>query len=183
MSDRFPYNLPSREALVELVRRSENRPNLKDDMVTFEDLFFSPTMPEPGRSYIEMIDRTTSHKDWFEFRRLDLENPRCLGPLVNIKIMGDPTPAAIVEEINRCRRMPFGPSDLNMSDELVPTTSNTFEYDLIALSGSYAYYGKTKVMVEVIPVSQYTRYLEQGNIRYTEDGITREREHKVSRWR
>lgn len=182
MSDRFPYNMPSREALVELVRRSTGRTDLKDDYITFEDLFFSPTVVEPGRSYIEMIDRQTSHKDWFEFRRLNLSDTRCLGPVVNIKIMGDPTPENIAMEINRSRKMSFGPSDLSFSDELIPVIGNLFEYDLIALTGSYAYFGKTKIIVEVIPVSQWTRYTELGKIRYTEAGLNRELEHRVSQW-
>lgn len=180
MSDRFPYNMPSRQALVELVRRSQNRPDLKDEYITFEDLFFSPTEVEPGRSYIEMIDKITSHKDWFEFRRLELSDRRCLGPLVSIKVMGDPTPASIALEINRARRMTFGPSDVSFSEEVIPVIGTTFEYEFTALTGSYAYIGKTLVQVEVIPVSQWTRYLEAGTIRYTEEGVTRELEHRLS---
>ena len=126
MSDRFPYNLPSREALVELIRRSTNRPNLKDNYITFEDLFFSPTTLEPGRTLVEMIDRETSVKDWFEFRRLELSNARCLGPLVSVKIQGEPTPANIAKEINRARRMPFGPSDVSFSDEVLPVVAISF---------------------------------------------------------
>lgn len=178
MSDRFPYNLPSREALVELIRRSERRPNLKDDYVTFEDLYFTPTTAEPGYTTIEMIDKIADFKSWFEFRRLDLSNPRCLGPVVNIKIQGDPTPEAIAKEINRSRNMKFDPSDLSFSDEQIPVFGDTFTYVLRALSGSYVYYGETIVNVEILPISRWTRYLEDGCIRYTEDDITRELEHK-----
>lgn len=182
MSDRFPYNLPSREALVELIRRSTKRPELKDDLVTFEDLYFTPTLLEPGYTSIEMIDRQTSHKDWFEFRRLDLKDPRCLGPVVNIKIQGDPTPEAIALEINRARNMKFDASDLSFSDEQLPVFGTTFEYELVAMSGSYVYYGSTLVQVEILPTTLWTRYLEDGSIRYTEDDITRELENKVSMW-
>lgn len=179
MSDRFPYNLPSREALVELIRRSENKPNLKDDQVTFEDLFYSPTIAEPGRSFIEMIDRSTGYKSWYEFRRLELSNPRCLGPIVNIKIQGEPTPASIAAEVNRSRRMNFGPSDVSFSEEIIPVMGNTFEYEMVALSGSYVFFGSTRIFVEVIPTSQWSRYLENGMVRYTENGTTRELEHRV----
>lgn len=182
MSDRFPYNLPSREALVELIRRSEKRPSLKDNLVTFEDMFYSPTTVEPGRTSIEMVDLQSGFKKWFDYRRLDLGNPRCLGPLINLKVMGEPTPAKIAEEINRSRKMTFGPSDVSFSEEIIPYKGDTFEYDLVALTGSYAYYGKTKIMIEVIPTSQWTRYLENGSIRYTEAGIDREIEHKLTRW-
>ncbi len=182
MSDRFPYNLPARAALVELVRRDENRPDLRDDYVTFEDLFFSPSLVEPGRTYIEMIDLLTSHKDWFEFRRLDLADNRCLGPSINIVIQGNPTPANIALEINRSRKMMFGESDVSFSDELIAYTGETFEYDFTALSGSYAYYGTTKVNVTVIPTSQWTRYEEDNVIRITEDELERELEHKINIW-
>lgn len=182
MSDRFPYNLPSREALVELVRRSENRPDLRDNFVTFEDLFFSPTLVEPGRTYIEMVDLITSHKDWFEFRRLDLADNRCLGPTINIIVQGNATPANIALEINRSRKMSFGESDVSFSDEVIAYTGDSFDYDFTALSGSYAYYGTTKVKVTVVPTSQWTRYTESDLIRYTEVGVERELEHKVSNW-
>lgn len=180
MSDRFPYNLPSREALVELVRRSEHRPDLKDEYITFEDLFFSPSAMEPGRTYVEMIDKVANHKDWFEFRRLDFADRRCLGPSVSIKVMGDPTPANIATEINRSRLMNLGPSDVSFSDEVIPVMGTTFEYEFTALTGSYVYYGKTLIQVEIIPISQWTRYLESSAIRYTEEGVTRELEHRLS---
>lgn len=182
MSDRFPYNRSARAALVELIRRSDNRPDLRDDYVTFEDMFFSPTQLEPGRTYIEMIDLITSHKDWYEYRRLDLADNRCLGPAISIIVQGNATPANIAREINRSRKMHFGESDVSFSDEIIPHTGNNFEYDFTALSGSYAYYGVTKVSVTVIPTSQWTRYKEDDAIRYTEEGIERELEHKLNIW-
>jgi hypothetical protein len=182
MSDRFPYNMPSRKALVELVRRSENRPGLRDEFVTFEDLFFSPTDVEPGRTYIEMVDKLASLKYWYEFRRLELSDPRCLGPVVNIRLQGDATPANIALEINRARKMHFEPSDVSFSDEPIPYVGNTFEYEMRALSGSYVYYGKTKVIVDVVPTSRWTRYEENAITRRTETGITRELEHRITQW-
>lgn len=177
MSDRFPYNMPSRAALVKLVREDQNKPELKDQDVTFEDIFFSPTEVEPGRTFIEMIDRTIQIKDWFVYRRLNLSDPACLGPLVSIKIIGDPSPAAIAKEINRSFGMTFGPDDVSFSDEYIPVSNGEFEYELRALTGSYAYFGKTRVMVKVIQSSRWTRFLEDGRIRYLEDGIPRELEH------
>lgn len=182
MSDRFPYNLPSRRALVELVRRSENKPDLRDDYVTFEDLFFSPTVVEPGRTYIEMVDKLTPIKRWFEFRRLDLSDPRCLGPSVSILLQGDPTPANIALEINRSRLMNLDQSDVSFSDEIIAYTGNSFEYTMPALTGSYVFYGSTKIQVTVIPTSRWTRYKENNAIRYTEENIERELEHRVTSW-
>jgi len=177
MSDRFPYNMPSREALLELIRRDENRPDLRDQDVTFEDIFFSPTEVEPGRTYIEMVDRLTQIKDWFVFRRLNLADPKCLGTDVSIKIIGDPTPAAIAEEVNRVMGMTFGPADVSFSTDFIPVSNGEFEYEMHALTGSYAYFGKTIIKVTVLQSSRWTRFLENGRIRYLEDGIPRELEH------
>lgn len=173
MSDRFPYNMPSRAALVELVRRSENRPNLRDQDVTFEDIFFSPSQLEPGRTYIEMVDRLAQKKYWYVYRRLNLGDPACLGQDLNIKIMGDPTPAAIAAEVNRSMGMTFGPDDVSFSTDYIPVTEGRFEYEMHAMTGSYAYFGKTRLIVDVIPASRLTRYLENGRIRYLENGIQR----------
>lgn len=177
MSDRFPYNMPSRAALVELIRRDEDRPNLRDQDVTFEDIFFSPTAVEPGRTYIEMVDRLTQIKDWFVFRRLNLADPNCLGASVSIKIIGDPTPAVIAEEVNRVMGMTFGPDDVSFSTDFIPVSNGEFEYEMQALTGSYAYFGKTIIKVTVLQSSRWTRFLENGRIRYLENGIPRELEH------
>lgn len=177
MSDRFPYNMQSREALVELVRRSENKPDLKDDLVTFEDIFFAPSVLEPGRTYIELVDKVTQTKEWFVYRRLNLADPYCLGETLSIKIIGDPSPYAIATEVNRVMGMTFGPSDVSFSMDYIPVPDGIFEYEMQAFTGSYAYFGKTKIKVEVLHSSRYTRFLQDGRIRYLEDGIARELEH------
>lgn len=179
MSDRFPYNMLSRAALVELVRRVENDPDLRDDDVTFEDIFFSPTELEPGRTYIEMVNRLTKIKDWFVFRRLNLSDPYCLGTDLAIKIIGDLTPAAIAEEVNRSMGMSFGPDDVDFSTDFIPGADGNgeYEYEMHALTGSYGYFGKTTIKVTVVQSTRWTRFLESGRIRYLEDGIARELEH------
>lgn len=69
MNDRFPYDMAPREALVELLRRTED-PTVTPDNVTFEDMFFSPTATEPGRTFIEMVDKRTSRKKWYVYLSL-----------------------------------------------------------------------------------------------------------------
>lgn len=177
MSDRIPYSVPSRNALVELVRQDRNNPNLRDEDVTFEDIFFSPTELEPGRTYIEMVNRATQIKEWFVYRRLEFSNPDCLGTNLNIKIIGDPTPELIVTEINRMMNFALGPSDVSMSTDYIPVSDGSFEYTLTALTGSYRYVGSTKILVEVVHTSRFTRFLENGRIRYLEDGVQRLLEH------
>lgn len=178
MSDRFPYNMLSRGALVELVRRSETRPDLRDDDVTFEDIYFSPTEVEPGRTFIEMVDRRTHTKDWFVYRRLNLADPFCLGPTVPITIIGDPSPYAIAMEINRSMGMTFGPDDVSFSTEFIPVGNGSFEYEMRALTGSYAYYGSTTINVTVKESSRFNRYLQDGMTRYLENDIPRQLEHR-----
>lgn len=177
MIDRFPYNLPSRVALVVLIRRLTNRPNLKDEDVSFEDIFFSPTEVEPGRTYIEMVDRSVQYKDWFVFRRLNLADPACLGNELAITIVGDPTPAAIAREINRSMGMTFGPDDISFSEEYIPVSNGNFNYELRAMTGSYAYFGVTTINVKVVQSSRWNRYLQDGLIRYLQDGTPRQLEH------
>lgn len=177
MSDRFPYNMTSRAALVELVRRVENQPDLRDQDVTFEDIFFSPTEVEPGRTFIEMVNRLTQIKDWFVYRRLNLSDPACLGTDLAIKIIGDPSPAIIAEEVNRVMGMNLGPDDVSFSTDYIPVSNGEFEYEMRAMTGSYVYYGKTTIKVTVLQSSRWTRFLENGMIRYLEDGIPRQLEH------
>ncbi|BEG72412.1 virion structural protein [Pseudomonas phage PA1C] len=177
MSDRFPYNLPSRAALCRLIRETSKHKNIQDEFVNFEDMFFSPTSGVPGRTYIEMIDNKASLKDWFVYRRLELSHPDCLGPNPSIKLSGVATPAAIAEEINRSRKMTFGPDDLSFSTTVINTKDDVFEYELVAMTGSYAYFGSTIVTIEMVEGNQYARLLEDGGYRLMEDGLIRELEH------
>lgn len=177
MSDRFPYDLPSRAALCRLIRETSKHKNIKDEFVSFEDMFYSPTTQIPGRTYIEMVDNLTSIKDWFVLRRLSLSHPDCLGPNPSIKLSGIATPATIAEEINRSRKMSFGPDDISFSTTIINHRDDIFEYELTAMTGSYAYYGSTKVQVEMVEGNQYSRLLEEGSYRLLEDGDIRELEH------
>lgn len=172
-ADRFPYNMASREALVELIRRTEKKPNLQDRLVTFEDIFFAPTLLEPGRTYIEMEDLSTGKKDWYVYRRLNLSDPLCLGPTLKIKIIGDPSPASIATEVNRMLGFTFGPDDVSFSTDILPVTDNKFTYVMDAFVGSYAYFGSAKIEVEVIGASSRVRRLQDGSFRYKEDGVLR----------
>ncbi|AEH03585.1 virion structural protein [Pseudomonas phage PhiPA3] len=175
MSDRFPYNLPSREALVRLIRETSKHTGIQSDYVSFEDLFYSPTAQVPGRTYIEMEDHIGAVKDWFVFRRLDMAT--VLGNNTILQLTEAPTPAAVATEINRSRNMQFGPDDLSFSTDVIPHSENEFIYTVRAMTGSYAYYGSVDVTIRLVGGSPYARVLEDGTFRYTEDGNLRELEH------
>lgn len=172
MSDRFPYNLPSREALCVEIRKLARYVRIEDRYVTFEDMVFSPTVNVPGRTYLEMVDLKTSIKSWFVYRRLDLSI--ALGPDIYIYIVGKVSPKTIAQEINRSRGMVFGADDISFSDEELVPVSNIVEYRLEAMMGSYAYYGHCNVTVEVIPPSgTIPRLEEDGTVRLLENGFIR----------
>jgi hypothetical protein len=175
-TDRFPYDMPSRDALVEQVNRDLQR-NYKPNQVSFEDMFFAPLPAIPGRTFIEMTSRLTGLKEFFVYRRLDLANPKALGTSTRIKVLGRPTPASIANEINRSRKMTFGPDDLSFSTVVINNSEETFVYRLKAMTGSYAYFGETDVIVEVLEANPYARYLEDGDARLMETGDIRELEH------
>ncbi|MFO5615042.1 hypothetical protein ACLBQC_31255, partial [Klebsiella pneumoniae] len=98
MQDIFPYDIASRDALVKLAR-DDLKINFKPETVTFEDMFFSPTTIEPGRTFIEMIDITTDIKYMLTYRRLDFADPRAIGEGSIQKIVGNLTPKGIGEDI------------------------------------------------------------------------------------
>jgi hypothetical protein len=175
-TDRFPYDMPSRDALVEQVNRDLKR-SYKPNQVSFEDMFFAPLPAIPGRTFIEMTNRLTGLKEFFVYRRLDLAHAKALGTSTRIKIVGLPTPASIANEINRSRKMSFGPDDISFSTVVINNKEETFVYRLKAMTGSYAYFGETDVIVEVVEANPYTRYLEDGDHRLMETGAIRELEH------
>lgn len=172
MSDRFPYNLPSREALCVEVRKLPQHARIEDRYVTFEDMIFSPTQRVPGRTYIEMVDLVTSTKSWHVYRRLDLSI--ALEPIVYIAIIGDVTPKIIAEELNRSRGMTFGPDDLSFSNEYIYPVGGKVEYELEAMVGSYAYYGQCTLIIDVFTSTDgIPRIEEDGDYRLLEDGTIR----------
>lgn len=158
-----------------MIRETPKHQHIESEYVSFEDLFFSPTTEIPGRTYIEMIDNKAGGiKDWFVLRRLDLKT--VLGQNSIVRIIGQPSPAAIAEEINRSRNMLFGPDDISFSTNPIITTEEEFSYNLTAMTGSYAYYGSCTLIVQIISGAEDTRLLEDGSLRLIEDGETRQLE-------
>lgn len=171
MSDRFPYNLPSREALVRLAAETTGQ-DYESAFVSFDDMFFAPLQTVPGRTFIEMSDRKTGFKFWYMYRRLDLAI--ILGEGSLLRVVGVATPASIAREINRSRGMMFGPDDLSFSNVPIERHGyNVFRYRIPAMTGSYAYYGEVEIIIEVIDDGPSTRLLEDKMPRQLEDGEIR----------
>jgi hypothetical protein len=178
MNDRFPYDMPSRAALVRLAQEEMPMEGIEEDYVNFDDMFFAPLPAVPGRTFIEMTNRKTGRKFPYVYRRLDLQLTP-IGRDAIIRVTGLPTPATIAKEINRSRNMHFGPDDLSFSNVVINSRDTSFKYTLKALMGSYAYYGEVEITVEVLDVNGWARYLEDGDPRLMETGDIREMEHVV----
>ena len=182
MSLRFPFDLPSRQALIELIRRDRPSENLSDDHVLFEDLYFTPSEEEPGRTYIEMTNLKTGKKRPFLFRRLDIniilrEYTLAEEPYVRIELDGVITTAKIVDEINRKFNMHLNYDDVEVSYQPLTKRLNTV-YTLIMLAGSFAYYGFVPIYVNTTPEELGLRLLEDGTVRLLENGTPRRLEHQ-----
>lgn len=168
--NKFPYNMHSREALVELIRITQNM-DLKDDLVTFEDIIYSPTIAEPGRTYVEMIDLRYNYKYWYAYRRLELY--KVIPANYAITLSQRPTPAAIAIEINRSLDMKFDPSDVSFSNTIITNSNEPFIYRFTAFAGSYAYCGYADILVNQAISDEYIRIEQDSTIRLTEKGIIR----------
>lgn len=175
---RFPYDLPSEAALVELVRRDRPLDDVQPGFVSFGDLFFSPTPAEPGRTYVEMDNHRTGKKNWFVYRRLDIDTVlREYLPLdqyyVGIDLGGkEITAYNIVEEINRVFRLNLDHTDTDMS-RTVLTRRPEYIYTLTMHPTGFAYYGQAVVYVNTTPPALEARLTEEGVLRLTQHGIAR----------
>lgn len=177
---RFPYDLPSYDALVELIRRDRPDEDIQKEFLVFGDFFFAPTDEEPGRTYIEMTNLRNGKKRWFVYRRLDIqpvlrEYTLDSEPYIRIDLGGEITTAKIVAEINRKFKMHLDHNDVEVSYKPLTTNANTV-YTLYMLPGSYAYYGYVPIYVNTTPDEFAYRLLEDGTVRLLEDGTRRRME-------
>lgn len=170
-TDRFPYDLPSREALVTLIQHHRPNWDVQSNTVDFDPPFYSPTMETPGRTFIEVYLLDKGVKAWFGYRRLDIGI--ALGERISITVDGEITSNKIVQEINRTRNMQFGPDDVFMTDRVLGEAGSALLYRMRAKKGSHVWYGST--IIEIAPeiVDEYARLTELGELRLTEDGETR----------
>lgn len=174
---RFPYDLPSYDALIELIRRERPGEDILKDFLVFGDMFFAPTDEEPGRTYIEMTNLRNGKKRWFVYRRLDInpvlrEYTLAEEPYVSIELDGEITSAKILAEINRKFKMHLNHDDVEVSNKPL-TADNNAVYTMYMLPGSYAYYGFVTIYVNTTPDAFAHRLLEDGTVRLLEDGTPR----------
>jgi hypothetical protein len=170
-TDRFPYDLPSREALVTLIQQSRPAWGIESHTVDFDPPYYSPTVETPGRTFIEVYMLDKGIKTWFRYRRLDIS--KAIGERIIISIEGDITSRKIVEKINSRRAMVFGVDDVYMTDRVLGSADTALLYRMRAKANSAVWYGST--IIEVVPANQVAnaRLAEDGSTRITEDGETR----------
>lgn len=174
---RFPYDLPSERALVELIRRDRPQDDVREGFVRFGDFYYSPTATEPGRTYVEMNNLRTGKKRWFVYRRLSIDQVLREYAVddqyyVTLEIDGAITSAKILAELNRTFRLPLDHTDVDTDDQII-TTNDATVFTLTMRPDSYAYYGQAVIYVNTTPDKLYARLLEDGSIRLLENGVPR----------
>lgn len=171
-SDRFPYDMPPRAALIRLIEETYPNHQLVSDYLNIGEPFFAPTATTPGRTFIEVEDTDYNVKRWYVYRRLDLAI--ALGEQPHIQLTTAISPQAIVDEINRSRGMTLTADDVPYhSRPLVPVGESVI-YRLRALPTSLVWYGEVLVDVTYVgPPPTPQRQLESGELRTLEDGTVR----------
>lgn len=169
MADHFPYNLESRPALIRLV--DEDFPDLgvTDTTVVFRNLYFSPTMNTPGRTFITM-DLPDEDKSFdYVYRRLSLD--LALGGPVELTLDNPITPKKIAEELNA--KYDFHLTDMDVSFSETPLTvgSSGVIYRMRAKEGSFVWYGSLVVRVVLEgPLPSNILLMENGDPLLMENG-------------
>jgi hypothetical protein len=164
----FPYNLPSRLALIRLIQETHPRFNLKDEYTQFDEPYFAPTESIPGRTFIEVEQTDLNVKRQYVYRRLDLDITFKGG--ITIRLEAPVTPRKIVEEINRTRGMKLGADDVEISDREIGNPGVPVNYMLQAKPKSLVWFGSVPVYVEPMDRPQDIRILEDGSSRLVESG-------------
>lgn len=145
MADRFPYNLESRPALIRLV--DEDFPDLGviDGNVAFRNLYFSPTMNTPGRTFITMdlLDEDKSFD--YVYRRLSLD--LALGGPVELTLDSPITPKKIAETINTEYNFHLSAADVSFSVTPLTEGESGVIYRMRAKENSFVWYGSLVVNV------------------------------------
>lgn len=167
-NDVFPYNLPSRQALIRLIQETHPRFNLKDEYTEFSQLFFAPTETSSGRTFITVEQTDLNITRSYVFRRLNLSV--AFRGSVTVKIEGAITSRSIVAELNRSRNMHLGPEDVEIDDTVLNPNGFSVNHTLKAKPGSYVWFGELVVNAESLSRPANVRLLEDGTERLLEDG-------------
>ncbi|MGB2135618.1 MAG: hypothetical protein ACPHYG_06460, partial [Flavobacteriales bacterium] len=164
----FPYNLPSRQALIRLIKETNPRFNLKEKYAHFEPPHFAPTDSVPGRTFIEVEQTDLNLKRWYVYRRLDFAVTFRNG--INIKLEAPVTSRRIVEEINRTRNMALTEADVALNDQALTQPGMPATWTMKAKPESYVWFGEVSVYVEPLDRPANIRLLEDGSARLIESG-------------
>lgn len=166
--DLFPFGLTSHVALVRLVQTDNPSRKLYPEYCDFGDFYASPTEVEPGRTFVEMTDRFNGLKDSYVYRRVPIDEVVICKQALRVKT--PVTPTAIIEEINRSRKLALGARDVEFSNVDFGITDRAFSFTLKVLPTSYVYIGE--VVFDVLPVVIDEIYLreEEGRLMLEESG-------------
>jgi len=174
MSENFPYDLPSREALITLIDNTYPSLDLPNRSVSFDKQYFSPTMADPGRTFVETFLLGPKTKTWFSYSRLHFEDVYPENVQVSVPSDQPTTSRVVVEALNDQLGSTLDLSDVYYDDTELAPANTGFLYRLTALEGSFVFHGS--VIINVVPTSEETRYGENGTVLYMEDGTVKQME-------
>jgi len=171
MSNNFvEYNIESLDALIEQIKLDNPGLAIDKRYVEFGDMYADPTPAEPGRTFIEMTNLLTKHKDWYAYRRLDIALVPRMRTDMPLRVKTPITAQSIVNELNRARGMALSKIDLNLSTHLTEEQCSPFVYPLEILGTSPRYYGKINLNISPIVVNEQIMRMEDDTLMQEENG-------------
>lgn len=169
----FPLDVSSRSAMIRIIDETFPQLGVATQSVAFDEPYFSPTIADPGRTFVAM--EILDLNQWYQFRytRIDLA---VIGEQVgefDIPVEGDITPRKIIEALNAALGLQLNSDDVNMSDGVVAPEGLTIKYRVRAKPGSLVWYGSHVVRVTPDNIPENARLMEDGSIRTLETGDSR----------
>lgn len=172
-TDRFPYDIPSDEAMVILLNEVRPQWGASTRNTRTGNYRFLPTTVHPGRTIttVDLLDQGISRL--FLYRRLAVNI--AVGDMITLTIEGDVTSRKIVKELNKLRGMQFSNIDVFENDRVLARVGESITYRMRARPSSPVWYGETIITANAVP-EEYPL-----NSRITEDGILRLTENDAIR--
>lgn len=174
MSENVPYDLPSREALISLIDNTFPSLDIPNRSVSFDEPYFSPTIANPGRTFIETYLFEPKIKTWFSYSRVHFKDVYPENVQVTVPPDQPTTSRMVVEALNAKFGSTLDLSDVYYDDTELAPANTGFLYRLTALEGSFVFHGS--IIINVMSPNDNNRYGEDGTVLYMEDGTVMQME-------
>ncbi len=160
VSERFPYDEYSHTALVKLINLGFPEYGYTVDNTTFSGHYFSPTMAEPGRTFIAATNLIAGVKRQFAYRRLDINKVIPEDFVLNVE--GAVSTYYVMSELNRIFDMRWTPEDLVVYDHVSVPEGETRILTIPTQPECLVYYGNLTIEVTSTTLPDGVRMLEDG---------------------